>query len=142
MNHNISPYTEMTGTGYLVVRASAASESLPLEGATVFIRGGKENDSALIASLTTGIDGLTPKVALAAPPRSLSESPGNITPFSSYTIDVHLNGYPTVTAQNIPIFDGITSVQSVVMIPLPKNGFPDNFTPFGDLISESEAPNL
>ncbi len=139
MNHNISQHT---GTGYLVVRASAASESLPLEGATVFVRGNEENDSAVIATLTTGTDGLTPKIALAAPPRALSESPGNATPFSTYNIDVHLDGYPVVRAQNIPVFDGITSIQSVVMIPLPKNGFPDNFTPFGDRISESEAPNL
>ncbi len=137
MNHTISQYT---GTGYLVVRASAASESLPLEGATVFVRGGE--DSAVIATLTTGIDGLTPKIALAAPPRALSESPGNPSPFSTYSIDVHLDGYPVVSAQNIPVFDGITSVQSVVMIPLPKNGFPDAFTPFGDRISESEAPDL
>lgn len=144
MNNNMPQYQNAgyTGKGYLVVRVSAASETIPLEGATVLIRGGEENDSAVIARLTSGSDGLTPKIALAAPPRILSESPGNIRPFATYNVDVHLKGYPSVSAQNVPIFDGITSVQSVTMIPLPKNGYPDAFTPFGTRYTESISPNL
>ncbi len=144
MNHTTQGYNrnDFSGTGYLVVRISAASEALPLAGAKVFVRGGEENDSGVIAVLESGSDGLTPKIALAAPPRALSESPGNLRPYASYNIDIHLDGYPSLMLQNVPIFDGITSVQSAVMIPLPKNGYPDNFIPFGDRIYESEAPNL
>ncbi len=144
MNHSMPIYQNgnFGGTGYLVVRVSAASEALPLEGATVFIRGGEENDSAVIATLTSGRDGLTPKIALAAPPRSLSESPNNTRPYALYSVDVHLEGYPSVTAQNLPIFDGITSAQSIVMTPLPKNGYPDQFTPFGTQYSETPAADL
>lgn len=144
MNSNMPQYQNngYTGKGYLVVRVSAASESIPLEGATVLIRGGEENDSSVIASLTSGSDGLTPKIALAAPPRSLSESPSNTRPFATYNVDVHLDGYPSISAQNVPVFDGITSVQSMVMIPLPKNGYPDAFTPFATRYTESTAPNL
>lgn len=144
MNHSMPMYQNgnYSGTGYLVVRVSAASEALPLEGATVFVRGGEENDSAVIATLNTGRDGLTPKIALAAPPRSLSESPNNVRPYALYSVDVHLNGYPTVTAQNLPIFDGITSAQSIVLTPLPKNGYPDKFDPFRIQYTETPATDL
>jgi hypothetical protein len=145
MNQDIPQYQSLgyTGRGYLIVRVSTASGALPLSGATVLVRGDEENFSAVIARLTSGEDGLTPKIALLTPPRSLSMSPASQQkPYASYHVEVYLDGYHDNLTHNIPIFDGITSVMPADMIPVPQNGFPDydpNPTPQS---SESEAPEL
>jgi hypothetical protein len=145
MNQDIPQYQSLgyTGKGYLVVRVSTASGALPLSGATVLVRGDEENFSAIIARLTSGEDGLTPKIALLTPPRSLSMSPtAKQKPYASYHVEVYLDGYHDNLTHNIPIFDGITSVMPADMIPIPKNGFPNydpNPTPQS---SASEAPEL
>lgn len=145
MNQGIPQYDSLgyTGTGYLIVRVSTASGALPLSGATVLIRGSEDEFSAIIARLTSGEDGLTPKIALLAPPRSLSQSPTqNQKPYASYNVEVYLDGYHTLSAQNIPIFDGITSIQPAEMIPVPKNGYPIGRPPYEQQYTESNAPNL
>ena len=145
MNQDISQYDALgyTGKGYLVVRVSTGSGTFPLAGATVLVRGNEPNFSAVIARLTSGEDGLTPKIALLAPPRSLSTSPSETKkPYASYTVEVYLDGYHTLVAQSLPIFDGITSIQPADMIPVPKNGSPDAFAPFGKQYTESEPPSL
>lgn len=144
MNKDIPQYDTLgyTGTGYLIVRVTTASQALPLPGATVLVRGDEENFSAVIARLTSGADGLTPKIALLAPPRNLSLSPGGEKVFATYNIDIYLDGYHNISAQRVPIFDGITSVQPADMIPIPKNGTPDSFSPYGARTTTREAQDL
>ena len=144
MNRDIPQYSNIgyTGTGYLVIRASTASGALPLENASVTVRGNQPNFSAVIVELTTGRDGLTPKISLAAPPRGNSEAPGIENPFATYNVDVQLDGYFPATAQQVPIFDGITSVQPVSLVPLPKNGITDRFDPYSERVTDSVPPNL
>ena len=142
MNNDIPQYQDIghTGTGYLVVRATTASEALPLEGATVSVYGSLPDFSSVIARLRTGSDGLTPKLALKAPPRELSDSPNSrVSPFATYNITVHKQGYTPIEAYRVPIFDGITSVQPADMIPLPQNGYPDSFDPYSVNIVEGEV---
>ena len=78
---------DMTGTGYLIVQVTTARGAIPLEGAKVDIRSYEAEDTSapetrgdVIASLTSGRDGNTPRVSLPTPPRAASESPGNIRP--------------------------------------------------------------
>ncbi len=142
MNNDIPQYDALgyTGTGYLVVRATTASEALPLENATVTIYGTEDDFSSIIARLQTGNDGLTPKIALLAPPRALSEVPGNgARSFASYNVSVHKNGFAPLALRRVPVFDGITSVQPADLIPLAENGYPDSFKPYGGPIDEGEA---
>ena len=142
MNNDIKQYQNLgyTGTGYLVVRVTTADEAIPLENAYVTVYGNEANFSAIIARLTTGNDGLTPKLALMAPPRALAESPNSpVRPFATYRIAVDKNGFFPLSAKEVPIFDGITSVQPANLIPLPQNGYPDSFAPYGSFISEGES---
>lgn len=143
MNQDISQYQDLgyTGTGYLLVRVSTASQAIPLSGARVVVRGNEESFSGVIAALVSGEDGLTPKIALLTPPRSGSTSPGGKA-FATYNIDITLDGYHALSAQNVPIFDGITSIQPATLIPLPKNGHPDNFSPYGREYTVSEQSAL
>lgn len=144
MNKDIPQYAPLgyTGTGYLIVRVTTATQALPLPGATVLVRGDEGDFSAVIARLTSGADGLTPKIALLAPPRDLSRSPGGEKVFATYNIDIYLDGYHSISAQRVPVFDGITSIQPADMIPIPKNGTPDSFDPYGTRTTTSEAPEL
>lgn len=142
MNNDIPQYSDIgyTGTGYLVIRATTASEALPLENALVTVYGNQENFSSVIARLQTGNDGLTPKIALLAPPRALSEVPGNGgLSYATYNVSVQKEGFSPLELQGVPIFDGITSVQPADLIPLSENGYPDSFDPYGGRIREGQT---
>jgi hypothetical protein len=46
------------------------------------------------------------------------ESPDEKTPYATYTIEVYATGYYPYEATNVPIFAGVTSLQSAPLIPL------------------------
>ena len=141
------PAVDNSGTGYLVVRVSTALGAIPLEGALVNIRSSAEDRSlprgSLIAALRTNSDGLTARFALPAPPNSLAEFPGNAAPYAVYDLDVSLDGYSTQYFQSLPVFDTITSRQSVDMIPLPEGERPElGQSPPSRLFIEYQNPLL
>lgn len=112
-------YTEI---GYLTVRVSTAGGAIPLEGAAVNIRSGDIEKSAIIYSLVTNADGITPTVSLPTPPRSASESPQDtVPPYSVYNVDVYAKDYIPAFFNNVPIFSGINSVQPAVLVPQIEN---------------------
>ena len=123
------------GTGFLIVRAATARGAIPLEGVILNVREAapSENGNAdvrevgrLIATLRTDRDGLSPRLALSAPPRALSESPGGTNqPYALYDVEAYLDGYTTNYYQNVPIFDTVTSLQTVDMIPIPEGIRPE-----------------
>ena len=107
-------------TGYLIVKVSTARGAIPLEGATVNVRGGDAEDSGVHISLRTDRDGQTERIALPAPNRSASEAPnGAMVPYSVYSIDVFKEGYVPLEFQNVLIFPSVTSIQPAVMVPSP-----------------------
>ena len=123
MDQNNAP-PAAAGTGYLIVQVTTANTAIPLEGA--FVRISRDAPgNAVLYELRTGADGRTERVALSAPPRSASLSPGGGTAFSPYNIEVTLAEYGSTVYQHVPIFDGITSIQGADLIPLPQNGVPD-----------------
>ena len=141
-------YPSDTGTGFLVVRASTALGAIPLENALVNIRTADPSApaserGALIASLRTDRDGLSARIALPAPDKSLSESPGNVRPYAVYDVEVSLDGYTTQYFQNLPIFDSITSLQTAEMTPLPEGQRPElGQNPPSRVFVESQNPLL
>ena len=78
--------------GYLTVRVSTARGAIPLEGATVNVRGDDADSSEIIFSLLSDRDGRTPTVTLPTPPKENSTSPGISPAFSTYNIDVFKDG--------------------------------------------------
>lgn len=132
--------------GYMIVRVTTARGAIPLEGATVtvsdyFDENTKERGNA-IYTLKTNASGLTDKFALPAPPRELSQSPGNGKSYLTYNIAVTKDGYYQQNYINAPVFEGITSIQNADMIPLSDNGQTDRFDPFGNIFFETENGNL
>ena len=131
-----------SGTGYLTVRVTTVGGAIPLSDATVIVRGNTADNSGVIFTLPTDRDGMTQKISLPAPPASLSTVPGNTKPYATYNIDVSRSGYFTNNYQNVPIFDRITALQQVELVPLSANGTGDNFTPNDTRFYESENPTL
>ena len=117
------------GEGYIVVRVSTARGAIPLAGAEVIVRQNElENSTDILASMLSSNSGLTARIALPAPSRKLSESPGNAKPFATYNIEVRADGYFTQNYNEVAVFDGITSYQNAILIPLPDNAKTDNYT--------------
>ena len=130
------------GMGYLIVRASTAGGALPVAGAAVSIRGSSPEQSGTLLSRTTNQDGLTDRIPLPAPPAFLSGAPGTVIPYSTYNIEVSANGYATNLYQNVPIFDRITALQPIELIPLSQNGQEGNYSPGSTLFFETENNQL
>ena len=134
------------GVGYMIVRVTTARGAIPLEGATVIVSDYLPEDvnerGNAIYTLTTNSSGLTDKFPLPAPPRELSQSPGNGKSYLTYNIAVTKDGYYQQNYINAPVFEGITSIQSADMIPLSDNGQTDRYDPFGNIFFETENGNL
>jgi hypothetical protein len=81
---------------------------------------------------------------LEAPSGKLSQAPsqGGILPYSLYDAEVFLDGFYRQEYTRIPVFDGITSIQPVNLIPLPANGQTDSLTPDDTRFTEGESPDL
>lgn len=125
MNENISG---KDGLGYVIVQATTASSAIPLEGARVRIYRAEQGDYEVLYNLVTGPDGRTERVPLTAPARSMSLSPSDGKPYASYSIEVSRDGYEGALFSAVPIFDGITAIQQANLVPLPENGYTDDFT--------------
>ena len=144
----LSPYT---ATGYLIARVLTGNGAIPLEGATVAIststpltlpNGTDVRGGDTLMTLVSGTDGSTPRVALPTPPASTSLSPGSAVPFALYNISATLEGYEKQLFYAVPVFEGITSVQPVLLKPLPDNASEGNFSPYESRTFEGEAPEL
>lgn len=106
-----------SGTGYLRVRVSSAGGAFPEAGASVMIFTDDENASKVVKSLITDLSGQTEIVALETPAKALSEEPGNTKPYATYNVRVTKTGFYPVESVGVPVFDGITSLQRINLIP-------------------------
>ncbi|MBQ8304068.1 MAG: hypothetical protein IJX79_03890 [Clostridia bacterium] len=105
-----------SGQGSLIVILTTARGAFPLSGGEVRVY---ENESgALISTLRTDENGHTAVLSLPAPRRILSESPSQsgAATFSLYDIEAARSGFKTTRIKSVPIFDGVTSLQTVDML--------------------------
>ena len=119
--------------GFLTTIVSTANGALPIQNAnvTIYERGNDEenNQGDVLYKLTTDISGRTEKVSLNTKSKDLSITPDNILPFLSYDIYVNADGYYDSSFLNVPIFQGVSSLQNVHLIPLSEFSNPDDFVP-------------
>ena len=84
----------MESIGFLEVAVRTAGGALPVRNALVSIYGNEEGkENGLIYSLVTNEAGTTPRVALAAPPVILSQSPENENTYGAYNVYVTKEGF-------------------------------------------------
>lgn len=135
------------GTGYLIVQVSTAGGAIPLPGALVTVRDYDPEPSTergqVIASFYTDRSGRTPKLALPAPARALSQSPNSpVLPYALYSVDVKADRYFENFYTGVPIFDGVVAVQPAVLQALPDSKFSDNVGSDTQIFFESQNPDL
>lgn len=128
--------------GFLTVNARTSNGAIPIKNALVNIYKNQEiknggapstnQNGYLVYSLKTNGLGQTEKVALPTRSALLSQTPGNVHPFESYNVFVSADGYFDSDVINIPVFQGITSVQTVNLIPISEFSSPTNDVPFHD----------
>lgn len=107
-----------TDYGRLSVKATIGGGALPVKNAHVHIYGVSENNRGIEYSVITDVDGVTEWINLPAPPVALSLGPHpNESAYSLYNMDISADGYYTKRFFDIPVFDGISTVQNVSMIP-------------------------
>lgn len=112
-----------TSYGQLKIITRSAKEAYPIPNANVIIEQIDESGHTVVLKvLKTNSSGITPTVELPAPPSKYSLIKGSdIKPYSYYDIVVSSDGYYKMVYKNVPIFDGIRSIQPVDMIPLPAD---------------------
>ena len=95
-----------------------ARGAIPIKGAVCVISKSFGGSPYEILRLTTDESGQTAIKPLPAPPRELSQSPdSSVLPYSMYDAHISADGYTDITLRNIPIFDGIQSIQRAAMVP-------------------------
>ena len=128
--------------GTLTVKTESAFGAFPVPGATVSFRRQTEDGAKLFAVLITDEDGGTEPLNVPAPPVSNSLSPGGATPYTLINIEVFADGYYSVMLMGVPIYSGISSTQTVNMIPLPESVDFNKYPGGSYIITESEVPKL
>ncbi len=112
-----------TGVATLMFRISAAQDSLPIENAKCAITKTFNGIIHEIDVLYTDESGKTEKRSLPAPSRSLSQEYDNtVQPFALYDATVTRKGFADVVLTDIPVFDGVLSVQRVSLLPAAYDG--------------------
>ncbi len=109
----------MEGSGELIVRVTSVRGLYPVKNAKVTVFTGDSDNMTIIAEGTTDQSGASPKFTLPAPAASFTESPGPASrPYALYNILTVSDGFRENYNYNAVIFDKITSLQTVELIPL------------------------
>ena len=138
------PLQVQAGGGNLVFLVSTARGAIPLEGARIslynYIKEDMPHRGDIQYSTVSGSDGKTRAIRLGAPPKNDSLEPSTSLPYATYNARIELEGYYTQYYVAIQVFDGVTSVQTVNLVPLPENGRTNSESPDGEQFFET-LPN-
>lgn len=110
--------------GGILVHVRTAKGSRPVPGATVLITQQTVDLPVLVAVLLTDACGDTEEIRVPAPPSTADQQ---YPAYAQYDITVHAEGYYRENSADVPVFEGVVSVQSFDLIPLPA-GQTEGFT--------------
>ena len=99
--------------GTVIFQVTGGQGAFPIPDAEIVLTKALDDRLALSVSLLTDESGKTEPVSLPAPSRSLSQSPNNGIVYGSYEAKVTAKGYLPTEIRNLPVFDGVTSIQPV-----------------------------
>ncbi len=104
-----------TGFGTLKIQVYAADQAYPISVANVEVT--KSKDDNVLFQGYTDLSGVVDDIRLPAPSRELSETPTETKPYSQYDLNVSHPKFISRKYTNIPIFEGMKSVQTVQLVP-------------------------
>ena len=109
---------ENPASGTIKTQVFTARGTYPVEQAQVDLYKVFPDGDYLISRQYTDRSGQVNPVTVPVYQRSLSESPGDSTPYVSYRIAVTHPGFADAVIEQVPVFEGVTSLQSVNLIPM------------------------
>ncbi len=109
---------ENPALGTIKTQVFTARGAYPVEQAQVDLYKVFPEGDYLISRQYTDRSGQVNPVTVPVYQRSLSESPGDSTPYVSYRIAVTHPGFADAVIEQVPVFEGVTSLQSVNLIPM------------------------
>ena len=102
-----------TKTGLLRVQAFSGPQTVPVPDADVLVTRSFIDGTRRFAAGKTDRSGILDGLVLPAPESTLSQQPGTVRPYALYDIRVSHPNYRTEIYRDVPIFDGIKSIQPV-----------------------------
>lgn len=106
--------------GYIVVNVRTGDDSEPVASASVEVTAIVGGERLILASGVTDESGAAPRFEVPVPDISFSQAPdSSVRPYSLYDISVTASGFFNSRSVDVPVFSGITSVQTFSMIPVP-----------------------
>lgn len=103
--------------GTLLFQVTGGQGAFPIAGASVTIVRDLDDIHAFSIRTETDESGKTAEFSLPAPAKSLSQTPGNGDVFAVYRARITAPDYAPVEVKNIPVFDGVTTIQPVNLLP-------------------------
>lgn len=125
-------------TGELIVRTVTAGGALPVAEVNITVRGADRQNSGVLYQIKSDQSGNSQVLTLPTPSAALSKTPGNLTPYATYDLLLEKEGYFLHEAKNIPVFGGVTSLQTVEMIPVGYRKGEDTVPKVLAMIEETE----
>ena len=102
-----------TKAGFLRVQAFAGPQTIPVPDADVLVTHNFIDGTRRFAVGKTDRSGILDGIVLPAPDSMLSQQPGTLLPYALYDIRVSHPDYRTEIYLDVPVFDGIKSIQPV-----------------------------
>lgn len=104
--------------GKLRVQTYASAQVFPIQNAKISVEKEFDDGKHIFAEEYTDIDGVAENITLPTKSKELSLKPDSPIPYSTYTVKVTHPQFEEITFYNVPIFEGIESLQPVAMLPL------------------------
>lgn len=112
-----SHYTRNNKLGKFKAKVFTAKQTLPIQDAYVTIYKMQDDKTHIFNILRSDENGITDIVELPTVNKDLSLSLDSKKPYETYNVKVEYPGYLDMIAMNVPIFEGITSIQPFELIP-------------------------
>ncbi|MDD6221031.1 MAG: hypothetical protein PUB85_08620 [Clostridia bacterium] len=114
----------MPKKGFLRVETLSSNGLYPVGNSRVVVCKKLNGDNYCIYDRMTDASGIVDNLELPAPDKNLSMSPerNGMIPYATYDVYVEHPNFVKTIFENVPIFDGITSIQSVDMVPTVNSG--------------------
>ena len=105
--------TQNPAFGTLLFQVTGGQGAFPVEGATITITKALADGVSLSLRVVTDESGKTVPLSLPAPSRALSQAPNGGVVYAAYQAEVSAPNYVTTDIRDLPVFDGITTIQPV-----------------------------
>ena len=99
--------------GTLIFQVTGGQGAFPVTNAVVTLSKLLPDDLSLSITIRTDESGKTKPISLPAPSKALSQSPNNGVVYAAYDARVTAEGFLPTEIRNLPVFDGITTIQPV-----------------------------